>query len=244
MTKNIKNTSEEALFKFDETIHAGEKFFLNEIISDNLYDRWFAPTKPAKIFVLNKGRCGNGGTTGFINYAKRKFKGLHIIVPNRSIVKSKEVDEELCCVYGGAEGYDKDSNIRVSTWDKHSAVDEFLKFGMDMDGRWWSGSLLVIDEYHKLVEDSSFRSICGKIVKSIIEAESNVVLMSATPDYELIEFLRDVSGKEVETYNVEYNENVDIPIQWMERKNKQKLFDVVREVMESAKEKAECGLVH
>ena len=158
MSNKIK---EEALWKPDIPIPAGDKFFLNEIITNNLYEKWFARTKPAKIFVLNKERCGNGGTTGFINYAKGMFKGLHIIVPNRSIVKSKEVDEELCCVYGGAEGYDKTANIRISTWDKHSTVDEFLKFGMDMDGRWWSGSLLVVDEYHKLVEDSSYRPICG-----------------------------------------------------------------------------------
>ena len=236
--------SEEKIFEFDEIINAGDKFYLNEIITDDLYDKWFARTKPAKIFVLNKGRCGNGGTTGFINYAKRKFKGLHIIVPNRSIVKSKEVDEDLCCVYGGAEGYNTNANIRVSTWDKHKTVDEFLKFGMDMNGRWWSGSLLVVDEYHKLVEDSNYRPICGKIVKSIIEAENNVVLMSATPDEEFIEFLRDASGKEVETYNVKYGEDIQIPIQWMERNKKQKLFDVVNEVMRTAREKAECGAVH
>lgn len=244
MNNYINNAKEEALWEPNIPIPAGDKFYLNEIITDDLYNKWFARTKPAKIFVLNKGRCGNGGTTGFINYAKRKFKGLHIIVPNRSIVKSKEADEELCCVYGGAEGYDKTANIRISTWDKHSTVDEFLKFGMDMDGRWWSGSLLVVDEYHKLVEDSRYRPICGRIVKSIIEAESNVVLMSATPNDEFIEFLRDVSGKEVVKYNVEYEEEIDTPIVWMERTKKQKLFDVVNEVMRTAREKAECGLVH
>ena len=241
MSNKIK---EEGLWGNNVPIPAGDNFYLNDIITDDLYGEWFAQTKPAKIFVLNKGRCGNGGTTGFINYAKKEFKGLHIIVPNRSIVKSKEGDEELCCVYGGAEGYDKTANIRISTWDKHSTVDEFLKFGMDMDGRWWSGSLLVVDEYHKLIEDSNFRPICGKIVKSIIEAESNVVLMSATPNDEFIEFLRDVSGKEVVQYDVKYDDEIDIPIVWMERNKKQKLFDIVNEVMRTAREKAECGLVH
>ena len=62
--------SEEKIFEFDEIINAGDKFYLNEIITDDLYDKWFARTKPAKIFVLNKGRCGNGGTTGFINFKK------------------------------------------------------------------------------------------------------------------------------------------------------------------------------
>ena len=57
MSNKIK---EEALWKPDIPIPAGDKFFLNEIITNNLYEKWFARTKPAKIFVLNKERCGNG----------------------------------------------------------------------------------------------------------------------------------------------------------------------------------------
>lgn len=43
---------------------------------------------------------------------------------------------------------------------------------------------------------------------------------------------------------MEYEEEIDTPIVWMERTKKQKLFDVVNEVMRTAREKAECGLVH
>ena len=232
------------LFEFDTTIKANGKFYLKDIISDAEYGRWFSTRKQGKIFILNKGRCGNGGTTGFIEYAKKAYKGLSIIVPNVSIVQSKEWDSDLCCLYGGVEGVDKDKPIRVCTWDKHKVVEGFPQFGMDMDNRFWAGSLLVVDEYHKLIDDSNFRAVCAKVVKTIITTKSNVVLMSATPNYEFIEFLREVSGKEVETYNIEYDDPVSKPIQWMERGKGKKLFDIINEVMRAARKKAAEGKGH
>lgn len=240
----VKYTSSEALFEFDTTIKANGKFFLKDIIPDGEYKRWFSSRKQGKIFVLNKGRCGNGGTTGFIEYAKKNYKGLSIIVPNVSIVKSKEWDDDLCCLYGGVEGVDRDKPIRVCTWDMHKVVEAFPQFGMDMDNRFWGGSLLVVDEYHKLIDDSNFRTICAKVVKTIITTKSNVVLMSATPNYKFIDFLREVSGKEVETYNIEYDDNVSPVLQWMERGKGQKLFDIINEVMRAARQKASKDKVH
>ena len=233
-----------ALFEFDTTIKANGKFKVKDIIPEAEYKRWFSSRKQGKIFVLNKGRCGNGGTTGFIEYAKKHFKGLSIIVPNVSIVKSKEWDDNLCCLYGGVEGVDRDKPIRVCTWDMHKVVEAFPQFGMDMDNRFWGGSLLVVDEYHKLIDDSNFRAVCAKVVKTIITTKSNVVLMSATPNYEFIDFLREVSGKEVETYNIEYDDNVSPVLQWMERGKGQKLFDIINEVMRAARQKAAEEKVH
>lgn len=240
----VKYTSSEALFEFDTTIKANGKYYLKDIISDAEYKRWFSTRKQGKIFILNKGRCGNGGTTGFIEYAKKNYKGLCIIVPNVSIVKSKEWDDDLCCLYGGVEGVDRDKPIRVCTWDMHKVVEAFPQFGMDMDNRFWGGSLLVVDEYHKLIDDSNFRTICAKVVKTIITTKSNVVLMSATPNYKFIDFLREVSGKEVETYNIEYDDNVSPDLQWMERGKGKKLFDIINEVMRTARQKASGGKVH
>lgn len=240
----VEYTSSEALFEFDTTIKANGKYYLKDIISDAEYKRWFSTRKQGKIFILNKGRCGNGGTTGFIEYAKKNYKGLCIIVPNVSIVKSKEWDDDLCCLYGGVEGVDRDKPIRVCTWDMHKVVEAFPQFGMDMDNRFWGGSLLVVDEYHKLIDDSNFRTICAKVVKTIITTKSNVVLMSATPNYKFIDFLREVSGKEVETYNIEYDDNVSPALQWMERGKGKKLFDIINEVMRTARQKASGGKVH
>lgn len=233
-----------ALFEFDTTIKANGKFNVKDIIPEEEYRRWFSSRKQGKIFVLNKGRCGNRGTTGFIEYAKRNYKGLCIIVPNVSIVKSKEWDDELCCLYGGAEGVDRDKPIRVCTWDMHKVVEAFPQYEMDFDNRFWAGSLLVVDEYHKLIDDSNFRTICAKVVKTIITTKSNVVLMSATPNYEFIDFLREVSGKEVETYNIEYDDNVSPALQWMERGKGKKLFDIISEVMRAARQKASEGKVY
>ena len=252
MTKHIRNTSEEALFKFDYEIEVGEKqFYLSEILNERHYEKWFSQVKgdKGKIFVLNKGRCGNGGTTGFINYAREHCKGLIVSVPNRSIVMSKEKHDECCCVYGGAENIEKNKNIRICTWDKTSEVEKYNQFGyenIDINDladlpRFWAGSLLVVDEYHKLIDDSNFRDVCYKIVKSILTTDSNVVLMSATPNYEFIEFLREFSGKDVETYNVKYdNEDMHknyVALQWFERKKGYRMYDIVSAICDKWRKK-------
>ena len=244
---------EEALFKFDEVIKVKDKqFYLTDILKDDHYYKWFNNVKggKGKIFILNKGRCGNGGTTGFINYARENCKGLIVSVPNSSIVISKEKLDECCCVYGGAENIDKNKNIRICTWDKTNEVEGYDQFGFenidinDLEEDWsrfWAGSLLVVDEYHKLIDDSNYREVCSKITKTILTTNSNVVLMSATPNYEFIEFLREFSGKDVETYNVEYDD-VDvhkniINIQWFERKKGYRTYDIVSEIINSSRER-------
>ena len=61
------------LFEFDHTIKSNGKEHLSEIIPDEEYKKWFNTRQQGKIIVLNKGRCGNGGTTGFISYEKKKI---------------------------------------------------------------------------------------------------------------------------------------------------------------------------
>ena len=238
------------LFEFDEIINVkDDQFYLTDILKDDHYYKWFNNVKGSKgkIFILNKGRCGNGGTTGFINYARENCKGLIVSVPNRSIVISKEKLDECCCVYGGADNIEKNKNIRICTWDKTDEVEGYDQFGfeyIDIDDftespRFWNGSLLVVDEYHKLIDDSNFRSVCNKIVKTIINTNSNVVLMSATPNYGFIEFLRTYSGKDLETYNVQYNDDdmhkKDVKLQWFQRKKGYRTYDIVSEVINSSR---------
>lgn len=245
---------EEALFEFDEVIKVkDDQKYLTEILTGRHYEKWFSQVKgdKGKIFVLNKGRCGNGGTMGFINYAREQCKGLIVSVPNRSIVISKERYDECCCVYGGAENIEKNKNIRICTWDKTDEVEGYDQFGfenIDIDDfasspRFWAGSLLVVDEYHKLVDDSNYREVCNKITKTILTTNSNVVLMSATPNYEFIELLKTLTGKEVETYNVQYDDEwmhkIGCILQWYERKKGAKLYDILNEVMRSTREKAD-----
>ena len=231
------------LFKSDHTIKSNGKEFLPEIISDEEYKNWFNTRKGGKIFVLNKSRCGNGGTTGFVQNKKKNFKGLSIIVPNVSIVKSKENDSDICCLYGGVKNIDKDKNIRIATWDLQRVLESFPQFGINFENQFWGGSTLVVDEYHKLITDSNFREICSLVVKNIIETKNNVVLMSATPHMEFIDFLRDVSSKEVITYNVEYDDNyydkIIQPLQWIDRKKGKRLFDILSQIMNTVKEKCQ-----
>ena len=128
---------EETLFEFDEVINVkDEQFYLTDILTVRHYEKWFNQVKcsKGKIFILNKGRCGNGGTTGFINYARENCKGLIVSVPNRSIVISKEKLDECCCVYGGAEDIDKNKNIRICTWDKTDEVEGYVQFGIENIG--------------------------------------------------------------------------------------------------------------
>ena len=244
---------EEALFKFDEVIKVEDKqFYLTDILKDDHYYKWFNNVKGGKIFILNKGRCGNGGTTGFINYARENCKGLIVSVPNRSIVISKEKLDECCCVYGGAENIDKNKNIRICTWDKTNEVEGYDQFGFenidinDLEEDWsrfWAGSLLVVDEYHKLIDDSNYREVCSKITKTILTTNSNVVLMSATPNYKFIEFLREFSGKDVETYNVQYDDEYmhqnPCKLQWFERKEGYRTYDMVCDQCEKSRKRKE-----
>lgn len=198
------------LFTYDETINASlDNRYLISIIPDRWYKKWFALTPKPKIYILNKGICANGGTTGFINYAKLKKAGVDIAVPNRSIVQSKEFDDELCCVYGGSEHIDPTKPIRLSTWDSLlNVMKEHPTWGfLDNEGVFsgtWRKRCLVIDEYDKLVADSNFRDICEKMIRLAIKTNLNVVLMSATPNTELCDYLKKYSGKEVVTQYIKY----------------------------------------
>lgn len=219
---SINNLLEQALFVEesifnDHIIVPEDKFYLDDVLTADHFKELFDRKSRGKIFVLNKGRCGNGGTTGFIRYAEAHNKGLIVSVPNRSIVFSKEKDSKnLTGIVGGVKNPDLNRNIRVATWDKTESVESKDQYGwgnieIDMDDleswnpTFWSGSLLLVDEYHKLVEDNSYREICGKMTKTIIESKGCVVLMSATPNDEYIEFLKQY--KEVIPIEILYDNN-------------------------------------
>lgn len=202
------------LFDYDYNLDAGDKNFLEDIISDNVYERLF---RSQNISFLNKGKCGNGGTTGFVRYALEHDKGCLILVPNRSIVMSKEEEykdnAEVCCVYGGSSSFDRETRIVVATYDQFPRLLETLTSGgyTQTEDIWkshfWSGRTIIIDEYHKLVDDSGYRDICHKITELVRKTDSGAVLMSATPHLGYIDFIRDiVENRDVITYNVDYQD--------------------------------------
>lgn len=195
------------LFNYDYEIPNQGKLYLNEIIESKTYDKWF---KSKNINVLNKSLCGNGGTTGFIEYAKKNYKGILILVPNVSITKSKEYqyksDPDICCVYGGSDSIDPNALVCIATYDQFPKLDKMLiNYGMDME-HFWSRRCVVIDEYHKLIDENNFREICYKITVLIKSTKNSVVLMSATPHIKYVDFLRDyIKNKEIVLYNIKYN---------------------------------------
>ena len=233
------------LFTFDKTIDAGEKFYLKDIISDIDYKEWFSTSDNPKIFILNKGRCGNGGTTGFINYAGANHKGMFVLAPNRSIVQSKEIQyKDICCVYGGNDPIEKRKPVKIATWDQGPKIlDEYPNCGFDgediFDMQRWRNSLVVIDEYHKLVEDCSFRDICSKTIDLVLRTDINVVLMSATPNYELVEYLKEHSKKEVVTIDVEYDDDEKTQINYID-KGENKIKDIIDEMIRLNEGKQFC----
>lgn len=196
-----------------------KSFYLSDNIGDNLYSTWF---NSKCINVFNKTHCGNGGTTGFINYARKHFKGLLILVPNVSICKSKEEDyegcDDVCCVYGGCEKIMKDACVVIATYDQfHKMMKELNDYGIDYNDDWttrlWSGRTILIDEYHKITDECSFRDVCYDVTKLIKEQNKGVILMSATPHWGYIDFLKEYTKKEIKTYTVRYVDEEELLIE-------------------------------
>lgn len=234
------------LFDYDYTLDAEDKSFLEDIISDNVYERLF---RSQNISFLNKGKCGNGGTTGFVRYALEHDKGCLILVPNRSIVMSKEEEykdnAEVCCVYGGSGSFDRDTRIVIATYDQFPRLLETLASGgyTQTEDIWashfWSGRTIIIDEYHKLVDDSGYRDICHRITELVRKTNSGAVLMSATPHMGYIDFIREiVESKDVITYNVSYQEPSKL-IQLYDVKKKD-LKAILKKVKDSPRNNHTC----
>ena len=238
-------------FFADKDIYAFDDFFLEKIMNREenigLYDNMFNQ-KHKNISVFNKGVCGNGGTTGFIQYVlnscdKGTGKGCLILVPNRSIVESKEnklnENKNISFVYGGVRNFDVEAQVVIATYDQYPKLMKRLKSaavkteGMEM--KFWSGRTIIIDEYHKLITESGFRDVCIGITEMIRKTDCPVILMSATPYLEYIEMLQDLlPDREVVNYNVVYDYNVRSKITVYDIKE-DRLFPVIKKMMNSSK---------
>ncbi len=214
------------LFDFDYEVYGNERlFYLNEVVEkvdgsdagpilkDKHYEMMMEKNR---ITVLNKAECGNGGTSGIVDYLKRHSTGGLILVPNVSISKGKEKkykdDPDICCVYGGVDKIDWEAKIVIATYDQFKRLLANLRnFGIAGDifsNEIWRGRAIFVDEYHKLVDESKFRSIMAELTELIIKTDLSVTLMSATPHYDYIRALREAVGdkKEVVSINVVYKD--------------------------------------
>ena len=230
-------------------------FYLDDIFKQEEYSSLYGKMMDVvhyPISFLNKGVCGNGGTTGMINYAIENDKGLLVLVPNVSIVKSKECDycdnEDICCVYGGSDKFNPDAQIVIATYDQFPRLLKTLsktgiKSGTDLfKMKFWAGRTIVVDEYHKLIDDSGYRQICNKMTEMITKVNSPVILMSATSNDDYAKMLRELLPRWIiRKYNVVYkNEyNINTGLQLWEAK-KEELKDVIYTMLNSDKNNHIC----
>ena len=224
---------------FNEEINViadNEVFYLDDIFRQEEYSSLYGKMMDVvhyPISFLNKTVCGNGGTTGMMNYALENDKGLLVLVPNVSIVKSKECDycdnEDVCCVYGGSDKFNPDAQIVIATYDQFPRLLKTLsktgiKTGTDLfQMKFWAGRTIVVDEYHKLIDDSGYREICYKMTEMITKVNSPVILMSATPNDDYAKMLRELLPEWIiRKYTVVY-------------KNEHKEFDTKLQLWEAKK---------
>lgn len=232
-------------------------FFLDDVFKQEEYTGIYGDMMDVihyPISFLNKTVCGNGGTTGMIRYALKNDKGLLVLVPNVSIVKSKEGEfwdnEDICCVYGGSGDINPDAQIVIATYDQFPRLLRTLKStGVKTENdpfnnmRFWAGRTIVVDEYHKLIDESGYRDICCKITQMITKVKSPVILMSATPSQTYAQMLRSllpewIMRKYTVVYNNEHYE-FDTRLDIWEAKKSQ-LKDVIGTMIKSSNNKHIC----
>lgn len=231
-------------------------FYLDDVFRQEKYQGLYGDmmdTVHYPISFLNKTVCGNGGTTGMIRYALENNKGLLVLVPNVSIVKSKEWDYKgdinVCCVYGGSDEFNPDAQIVVATYDQFPRLlrtlrGNGLKTGTDIfKMSFWSGRTIVVDEYHKLIDDSGYRDICWRMTEMVRNSHSPVILMSATPNDDYALMLREllplwIIRKYNVVYDNEYND-YDTRLDLWEAK-KGELKDVLYTMLNSDNNKHIC----
>ncbi len=244
---------------FNEEINVSANtgvFYLDDVFKQVEYSSLYGEMMDIvhyPISFLNKTVCGNGGTTGMIRYALDNNKGLLVLVPNVSIVKSKEDDfwdnEDICCVYGGSGDINPDAQIVIATYDQFPRLLRTLrntgvKSGKNIfDMLFWAGRTVVVDEYHKLIDESGYREICVKITQMITKIKSPVILMSATPSDDYAHMLRELLPEWIiRKYNVVYdNEHYEFDTRldiWEAKKGD--LKDVIGTMLKSQNNKHIC----
>lgn len=243
---------------FDEEINVKADpgvFYLDNVFRQDEYKDIYGKmmdTVRYPISFLNKNACGNGGTTGMIRYALENDKGLLVLVPNVSIVKSKEeksTDDNVSFIYGGCPEINLDAQIVVATYDQFPRLLKELrsagvKTGKDMfDMTFWAGRTVVVDEYHKLIDDSGYRDICWRITDMVTKAKLPIILMSATPDDDYARMLRQLLPEWIlRKYNVIYdNEHYDFDTRldiWETTKKQMK--DVIFTMLNSGNNRHIC----
>lgn len=142
-------------------------------LSENVTSFPFANN--GEIKFIDKGITGCGGTTLAIESALQEGKKLILALPTVSSVISKknQFSDSITAVYGNYK-LENQENIIVCTYDKLNLIIEKLGKGV-------KNYEILLDEYHTLTRDCSYREVCRDIITKL-DNFSSVNLMSATPD--------------------------------------------------------------
>jgi hypothetical protein len=141
------------------------------------------------------------------------LEGIICFTPTISITEQLGKSLGWCALYGKCESSDiktaKESKNVVLTFDKSmqdsKTITELSHWLKSIDT---SKYLIVVDEYHQLVNDFDYRSGAMRAIFSLVESAKNCLLMSATPnllftcseiyssfDYKYIRFNSKVTNK-------------------------------------------------
>ena len=161
-------------------------------LSENIDEFPFA--EEGKINIINKGITGCGGTTLVKDTSLKNGYTTIILMPLKSSVLCKiDTDIRVSNVCGGRGKINlsanpfKSGNVVFATYDKFEAIKDEIGDASEIR--------LVIDEYHTITRDSSFRNVMKSIIKGWNEFYS-VSLLTATPDKYFEDVIVDVYGED------------------------------------------------
>ena len=154
----------------------------NKYLSSELIEECF---EKGKINYVDKVVTGNGFTTGF-SYLQSAFNKVNILIaPNQSIVKDKEKEyaagkfapsKRCAFVYEGSglRGKHSDYDLIVLVADSFNNFSYVFKGHIDK---------LMVDEFHSVIIQSSFRSSLRKLLYALEEdfEEAAISFVTASP---------------------------------------------------------------
>ena len=134
--------------------------------------------KPKEITHVDKVLCGNGFTTAFLQLRPAKNYFNVLIMPNKGSVINKRLQNtnpRIKFFYGGSLDFiDSSTEVIVST------TDSFLKLIERLED---SVELMLLDEYHTLIQASSYRPLLKNYLTTmkLNFNDASIVTVTASP---------------------------------------------------------------
>lgn len=188
------------------TIHNTERY-----LSPTIINQCFIP---GKVTHVDKLLCGNGFTTGFLKIKPKEKHVNVIIVPNRAVIQSKENayrknggSLRIKFFYRGSQ----DSNFNDADVLMFVA-DSFLNYASKFDTYGYTNLIdkVLIDEYHSIEQQSSFRYNLIEFIDKVQNTlpGASITTVTATPlHYSKIDIR--ITADKISGVNVNISRNAD-----------------------------------